>query len=139
MKLKYLFTAYFADGSVFNQPEDDHSELDPEKRSAFYDVLASEKELVRFSLRGEGNQFTVDLKTGEFGVNGVKFFPVSDSILPIANPKFRLIFLRWHEAKTNMDVESGEVENTVDKIIAYDLGWECRIDGKNYKQIIRIT
>lgn len=123
-QLKHLFEVEYLDGSRFKQPSDDHSELDP-KRSAFFDVLESKKEIKTFTL---GN-LQVNLLDGSFEVNGQKI-QVGENPLP---GKRQLIFFRQHQhdynSKTFVEVEHR---------IKYFLGWQQNIKGKNYKEVIGI-
>lgn len=74
--LEWLFIAYFRDGSVIQQTQDDKPKEQPEG-SAFTDVLARARatDLVAFELRHEDGVkvATVDLQTGNFVVGGIPF------------------------------------------------------------------
>lgn len=92
MKLKYLFKVKFTDGTTFKQTDQDVSKIDP-KRSAFYDVLHSEKPIKSFTLSKLLDYWTVDLETGEFSHNGIKF-KLEWNVKP---GKKELIFQRQNE------------------------------------------
>jgi hypothetical protein len=92
--MKYLFKAHFKDGSVFQQPKDDHSTLDPSK-SSFYDVLQRADQLAVLGLSSEQtpNTFVVSLLDGHFEINGVSFMAGPSVEFP-PDTKFRPIFFR---------------------------------------------
>lgn len=146
--LKYLFKIEYEDGSVFEQPADDKSTIEPEKRSSFFDALkiGETKKMVRFELHEcsmipghklqGGDMYAVDLVDGHFEVNGTPFFlheqPIKD---------LRVIFFRQHthtyrisESKT---VQGGTTRKELEHNIVYRMGWQCTIDGKNYQQVMQ--
>lgn len=120
--LKYLFTAFYRDGSKFEQTDGDISNIDPTK-SAFYDV--DQNNLIKFELSDGQQKISVNLDNGSFDING---FPlnIGDDELPIRN-NLRLIYYR---------------QNTVlfgpnpSRDVVYCLGWQTTFNGKNYKKII---
>lgn len=143
MPLKYLFTATFEDGSQIRQTLEDRSELEPEKRSAFYDVLkrAETTPLVSFALTEHerpGTTFSVDLRDGHFEHNGVAF-DVSDGL--DSNEKGtisawshrQIVFWRRHTHEVRV-ADGAELNHS----IRYDLGWQANVGGKNYQRIIHI-
>lgn len=127
------FKVTFTDGSVFNQPRNDTSKLDP-KRSAFYDVLQSGKEIKTFKVAS----LQVDLTTGLFKV-GRKTVQLEDNILPI---KKELIFFRQREQDATVSYKANEA-GTMKAIsvkpagqrIKYFIGYEYK-KGKQIKRII---
>lgn len=136
MPLKYFFTATFADGHTIVQTEEDKSVIDPEKRSAFYDVLAyAEKvQLVKFKLEGfymnsGGHDYAVDLIDGHFEVNGIPFRMHEDQ--PTG---FELIFFRQHTHTFNVG-RSGQKEMGHD--IVYRMGWKVK-GSQNYQRVMQI-
>lgn len=146
-KLKYLFIAEFKDGSLLAQTPEDKSTLDPEKRSQFYDVLESGKELKRFTLVekkiiGKGNTITVDLENGIFYVNTLPVLLESEK-LPGIPEKFELIFYRQHTH--NMNVTFAENKKDIldmeskEHYCEYFIGWKCNIKGKSYQQKIGVS
>ena len=138
MGLKYLFSVKYKDGSIFEQPKDDHSELDSLK-SSFYDVLQNEKEMESFSIRTEDHEdcWSVNLSTGAFIHNGVEFVVQGDKPLPIDNPEFRLVFYRQHNHSFGVS-EYGLDQTELAHTVAYFIGWQCTIDKKNYQQVIGV-
>lgn len=129
LTLKYLFVVEYTDGSKFYQTSEDASTTDP-KRSCFYDVLNSGKEIKTFSLVNDRDWYTVDLTDGYFDVNGKRFF--AGEILPLP-AKLRLIFYREHTHNFNRN-DNAELSHEID----YVIGWQTTIKRKNYKQIIRV-
>lgn len=115
MNLKYLFTATFTDGSVIKQTKEDVSKVDP-KRSAFYDVLNSKKEIRSFTLRRLFDNWSVDLKTGMFTHNGFKF-QLEENLKP---GKRTLEFFRQHQH--DMNREGHETDHRVTYFIGFKQG-----------------
>ena len=120
--LKYLFTAFYRDGSRFEQTIGDISNIDPTK-SAFYDV--NQEDLIKFELSDGHQKISVNLENGSFDINGF-ILNIGDDELPIRN-NLRLIYYR---------------HNTVlfgphsSRDVVYCLGWQTTFNGKNYKKII---
>ncbi len=133
MTLFYLFKADFTDGTTYEQTPDDTSQLDPEKRSQFYDVLQSNKTVKKFSLTGNNHTISVDLQDGHFEVDTFPIHLESDQ-LPTPPEKYELIFYRQHSHEFNTD-SSRELGHKVE----YFLGWQCTINNKNYQQKMAIT
>lgn len=128
--LKYLFIAYFADGSVITQTPEDRSTLDPTK-SAFYDVL-QKTGLAQFALHGDGRACCVDLRSGIFDINGLEFEaqPCASDEMPPGGT-FRLIYFRDHRQEMNVsDLALGEHH------IAYRFGWEYTVGDKTWVQTL---
>lgn len=141
--LKYRFICIFTDGSVIEQNKEDVSKIDP-KRSSFYDVLQSKKEIKEFILTRGIKEYKVNLLDGHFEVNGNKFWLESKK-LPTYLVKRELIFYRQHnvEATANFKLSKNKIWNIlgVDKgndRIFYYLGWQTTIKGKNYQEKIYI-
>jgi hypothetical protein len=140
MPLKYLFTATFADGSKLVQTLEDQSVLEPDKRSAFFDVLAKAKQtpLVRFELTEGEQTYAVDLTDGHFEHNGV-VFAVSDGLDPneaqnLAGATREIVFWRRHSHEIRM-MDGVELGHNV----RYDLGWQANVNGKNVQRLIHFT
>lgn len=129
--LKYLFKAIYNDGTVYEQNAEDRSIIDPEKRSCFYDIDHSK--LVAFTLKGDGHEYGVDLRDGHFEIDGIPFvmheMPLKD---------FRLVFFRKHTHSFNVKVDDG-THREIDHKIAYRIGWQCTVNGKNYQEIMQIN
>lgn len=125
--LKYLFTAEYTDGSVFVQNPEDRSQIEPEKRSAYYDIDHSK--LVKFSLQGEGHIYSVNLHTGHFEVDSVPFYMHEENL-----GGFKLIFFRRHTHQYNQ-----ETKEELGHSIVYQIGWQCFVNGKNYQKVMNIS
>lgn len=134
MQLTHLFTATFENGSVIVQDEDDRSMLEPEKRSTFYDVQekAKDSKLVSFVLSGPSHTYRVDLQDGHFEVNGVPFL-MHDS----EAKDFRIIFYRTHTHTFSQTIGQLPVEKT--HTIAYRIGWQCELTGREHQRILGIS
>lgn len=151
---KYLFTATFEDGRVIKQTIEDKSELDPEKRNTFYDVLEHIKttKLVAFVLKAQdaaGIEYGVDLRDGHFEVDGNIFFmhEVENKDLdPMHTTQgmqfkdFRLVFFTTNTRSFatqmgNVEVKPYQTSHTR----VYRFGWQATdAKGKNYQQIMQI-
>jgi len=126
--MKYLFGCSY-ENKTYYQREDDVSRTD-ETKSSFYDI--KDKQIDRFWLNGEGNRYEVDLRTGEFAINGIKFKLHDDELDDKLEGKLRLIYYRRH-------THSFQGTNETSHKIEFHIGWQMTDEkGKNYKQIIRI-
>lgn len=89
--LNYLFSAFFADGAIISQEQDDASKTQ-EGKSAFTDVLekSKESELEQFSLVGRTEEsdivIIIDLNRGRFYFNGIDV-SLEDRDYPLTNRK----------------------------------------------------
>jgi hypothetical protein len=138
--LDYLFTAILADETVFCQPVDDHSELDPERRTAFYDLLELSKDnpVKYFAISNGKDTLAVDLVTGNFALNGVEMMSQSD-VPQIEDPEYKLIYHRTMRRRFNVDTHDESVE-----CLGHFIGWEVSVKKvkngkehiKTYKQIL---
>lgn len=130
--LKYLFRATFADDSIIQQTQDDVSPNDP-KRSQFFDVLEKAKTtpLTAFVLVGEGHEYGVDLRDGHFEIDGVPFRFHEDEDYK----DFRIVFWRRHRHHIEVSIARNK---EVGHEIAYRIGWQCTVKGKNYEEIMQI-
>jgi len=74
--LKYLFTATYKDGRVYQQTAEDRSLTEPDKRSCFFDIAGDVDKLniASFVLKGDGHEYKVDLIDGHFEIDGKEFF-----------------------------------------------------------------
>jgi hypothetical protein len=137
VRLAYLFEAHFADGTMIQQTAEDRSAIDPEKRSAFYDVMQRVDELQFFGLFNDQHTYVVDLRDGHFEVDGRPLF-----LEPTARPlprggKFSIVYFRDHEQDFEMSGRDGE-QTMGEHRIAFRLGWEYEVAGKKYEQAIVI-
>lgn len=131
--LKYLFTAIYSDGSVYEQNPEDRSIKDPEKRSCFYDLDHSK--LVAFILKGDGHEYGVDLRDGHFEIDGVAFKMHEDNTLS----GFKLVFFRQHTHSFNQRLDGMSQPVELSHQIVYRMGWQATTpQGKNYQQVMQI-
>lgn len=127
--LKYLFTAEYDDGSTYEQNAEDVSVKEPEKRSCFFDI--DQERVVRFTLKGEGHTYTVDLTDGHFEVNGVPFKMHEEDHLD----DYRLIFWRRHRHSFNVGAEKNE---ELSHETVYRVGWQATFKGEKREQVMQI-
>lgn len=129
MPLKYLFTAEYTDGTIYQQTPEDVSVSDP-KKSCFSDI--DHRKLVKFTLKGEGHSYAVNLRDGHFEVDGVQFFMHEDFDLVA----FRLIFFRQH---THTIQQTRFADKELSHEIVYRMGWQTTtVRGENYQRIMQI-
>lgn len=133
--LKYLFTAEYEDGTTYHQPEDDISRFHKGDKdftpSSFRDI--DQDKLVKFSLLNAKDTFAVDLRTGNFSVNGVELSLHEQNFDPFAH-KLRLIYFR--EVRKEFDVNMNEKEAYINK---YVFGWQTTDStGKNHQLTVAI-
>jgi hypothetical protein len=140
--LKYLFTAEYKDGSLYQQNADDKSVKEPDKRSCYFDV--DQDNLVGFVLRGKDHTYGVDLRDGHFEVDGVPFFMKESNkgIMfhleelpngkPVAIPlqNLRLIYWRRHTHDIQTNIKTEEQKET-DHQVVFKLGWQCEVKCTN--------
>ena len=126
--LKYLFTVQFKDGSVYEQTEEDRSLVEPEKRSAFYDVAQRLDEVHTFTLKGEGHEYMVDLTNGLFAIDGVPFRMHEEKL-----ENYKLVFFRQHTHTYQADTRE-----EIDHQIVYRVGWQAKDkDEKNVERVMQ--
>lgn len=134
--LEYLWTAYFEDGTVIEQPEDDrYSKHDPHAEwnpSAYRDVLDKTESGVQvdmFVLMGDGVFHTVDLVHGKFTIDGTEIELENDC----TNPR-KLIYYRTVEKDYVDGIEMDA------RITAYSFGYEYKDDkGRVQKKVITLN
>lgn len=133
--LKFLFEASYKDGTIYTQGAEDSS-LFVKDKNAFFDIFYQPfkplEELVEFKLLNTETQdtYSVNLKSGMFSVNGLRF-EVGEP-LPDPRAERRLIFFKRHFHNFNIGME----EKSHD--IQYHIGWQATIKGKNYQQTINV-
>lgn len=133
--MQYLWSAYFKDGSVLNQPDDDrYSKHDDTKEwnpSAFRDIQEYQFPVEAFTLFNvDTDEFIgVDLVNGNFFTESMTF---SQEKEPLENRK--LIYFRDVETKFMSD---GRVERN---ILRYAIGYEgTNSNGKVEKKVLYIN
>lgn len=130
--LDYLFTAEFRDGTTIQQSADDQSALEPE-RSCFFDVLEAQKqgkELVHFSLEGNGHLYAIDLTTGQFSANNATFVLHERALI-----NFRVLYFRVR------DTHFSGLGDYQGYTVAYRLGFQAndKQTGENVQHYIEFT
>ena len=120
------FSAFFADGHIIEQTEDDVSDLDPTK-SKFFDVQEYAK-LSRIITFAVGDQLAVNLTTGRFTANGVQI-SVPDTNIPPGIER-RLIYFRRNTVTFTGDERRHDVQIVV--------GWQATVDGRNVQAKLAI-
>lgn len=127
--LDWLFVAFYDDGNVVVQNQDDASKTG--KGSTFTDVLAYPAKLTHFELRNGKQAVTVDLATGNFIVNGTPLQIHNQHFDP---SKYELELTYFRETKAELVVkgtvqEDGSVEREDTKgapyVNRYFLGWQA--------------
>ena len=134
--LDYLWTVYFDDGTIIEQPYDDryskHDDTKDWNPSAFRDILDKVEEggkIDLFILHGDGVVHTVDLVHGEFMINGTKIELENDCTGPR-----KLIYYRTIEKDYLDGVEQEE------RIVGYSFGYEYKDDnGRVRKAVITLN
>lgn len=130
--LKYLWSAIFANGHVLDQPANDlYSKHNPDAEwnpSAFRDLQDYEQicTLKIFQL----GEHQINLKTGQFTVNGKHFFMNEDDIAS----ERKLIYYRTMQRNNNDGVWDDEPT-----VVSFTMGYEYK-DSKNktHKRTITI-
>lgn len=132
--LKYLFTAFFKDGTQFVQNPEDKSETIPGK-SAYTDLCALGIEnLKAFEIFDGSTRLGVNLETGFFNLNG-REFAAHDHGEPLTN--FRLIYFRdrWEHQHTNKERGTWYTNE-----IYFMVGWQANLpNGENIQRVITIA
>jgi len=130
--LRWLFTAYFSDGSSIEQDQDDRCYTrDDGTGSTFTDVLARD-DLVKFELTNDESSVLVDLITGAFVVNGVPLHAHNQFFEP---GKYPLELVYFRETRVDQVINSdGEQVSSKQYVNRYFVGWKTLVNGK-YKQV----
>jgi len=130
LKLKYLFTAWFANGQSYTQNEEDKSTLF-DWGSCYTDIEKNIDEIIRFELRDDLNIYAVNLEDGSFEVNGMPFKFYGENEEPLVNLK--LVFYRQH--RHDFTLERQEISHD----IFYRFGWEAeRANGEKVSRIMEL-
>ncbi len=144
LKLKYLFTAFFEDGTVIEQTSQDKSIVEPLK-SAFYDVLEYEKKspLKSFLLThydNVENYVLVNLKDGTFNVNGQPIEIADQNFLP--ETPFKLIYFRETRIEIDLSKQVGKEDEAKEErfyINRFFIGWQSTWKNQNYQRTIAVN
>src|ERR1700757_4594664 len=128
--LKYTFLAWFRDGSVYEQREDDTPKVSP-VGSAFTDIKDRLEDINIFALYCQGAVAAlVDLRDGHFEVNGLPITVQDPSFTLPPDTIYRLIYFRRVTHDFSPDASTVSV--------AYHIGWQATVDGKNHQQTIAV-
>lgn len=143
-EMKYLFSAFFSDGTTIRQTKADQSKYDPTK-SCFTDVLRYQEayQLQRFCLNSAnnfggimGHEYSIDLKTGLFSIDGVEFSVAEQNFIPEA--PLKLIYFRETRLEVDVNSDTREVQEERFYINRYFIGWETIWKNKKYQCTIAI-
>ena len=87
--------------------------------------------LVKFYVEGERGSFCIDLKTGEFDLNGTKMrFRLLD--VPNEDLARHLVYFR----RTRHDFHLGGEQTTT--TVRHAIGWQASYEGKSHQRIVVI-
>lgn len=144
--LSWLFVAYFKDGSHILQTQEDQSSTS-ETGSAFTDVMAHFDDLVAFELRHEDGDkvVTVDLKTGNFVVNGIPIC-IHNQYFEAEKYDLKLIYFRENRVdqkqtatvQPDLSVETEDIGTFIHYVNRYFIGWETTVNGKNKQATLAV-
>ncbi len=133
--LKYLFVSFFADGSHIEQTAEDRS-LYTEGGSAFTDVVKYAHPVTQFHLVGEDKDYSVDLTTLNFAVNGTQFRLHRQEDLPLTD--IRLLYFRRRSEHVEVSRE-GKIVGTESEINGYVIGYVgTTATGEEFTKFIEI-
>lgn len=145
--LRWLFTAFFDDGTVIKQDKNDTcTTRDDGTGSTFTDVLKKQEtvKLSAFELSTGGEVVTVDLITGAFIVNGTPLVAHNQQFDP---QKYDLDIVYFRETKADVDIKTSvEKDMTVKKEVVgtrhyvnrYFIGWKAKVNGKDKQVTIAV-
>jgi hypothetical protein len=149
IKLAYLFRAYFADGSTFDQNKADRARLDHARKgtgSSYTDLLhlleVEGKQLVAFALCTRDGQAiaAVHLDDGHFELGGNGFWTGDDCRGPLsAGVERRLIYYRSMLQIATTAVVDGEPSGKrhEETRVSYFFGWQVTTpDGRNVQHVL---
>ena len=138
--LKYRWTAYFEDGKVMEQPEDDryskHDDTAEYNPSSFRDLLEYEEKskLIYFDINDGTFAYGVDMPSGRFGINGTWFSLETDESLA----KRKLIYWRGVQKDDKLHA-NGEVAEGEPYVYAYFFGYTgINSKGERVQKVVRI-
>ena len=150
-ELAYLFRAYFADGTTFDQTPADKARLKHPRKgsgSAFTDLLylierkRARKQLVAFALCDLQMQplVAVHLADGHFELGGNEFWAGQDARGVLDIEQRRLNYYREVMQIASADVADGKPSGAwrYETRVCYFVGWQVTLDGRNVQHIIGI-
>jgi len=125
---KFTWLAVFKDNSELSQYPEGTEMGDETEETNFRQVIENQDQLKTLKLITEdGPEYSVDLETGEFKLNGVSETPTVPPgavLRPINVRRIRRIF---DQLGQQIRVE-----------ITHILGWQTTVGGKNYKTTIQV-
>jgi hypothetical protein len=148
--MKYLFECHFNDGTVLQQTEEDVSTVD-QTRSAFYDVMQRNDDIVVFGMFNYQNTYAVDLRDGSFLINNAKFtIPLlvetevtnaedgtvteqKEPFVAAPDQKFQLIYFRRHR---HLTVVGAILPEELTHEVEFHIGWSTQVNGEELRQTI---
>lgn len=104
------------------------------KEILFREVLNRAEDLELFELIGDGKIYQVNLKTGEFFINGISLFPITEKELgiPLRDIQYRIIYYKRMMVKfTSQQINASQFQS-------YLLGWQTTANGRNIQRIMQI-
>lgn len=139
--LKYLWTAYFDDGKVLKQPEDDryskHDDAAEHNPSSYRDLLDYEKQasIIYFDINDGTFAYGIDTRQWKFGINGTWFgIEGQDEVLTDR----KLVYFREVKRDEHHNAD-GSIVVDEPRITAYYIGYEGKnAQGENVQKVIRI-
>lgn len=137
--LKYLWTAYFDDGKVLEQPADDrysgHVDGADHNPSSFKDLLDYEKKakLIYFDINDGSFAYGIDMPSRRFGINGTWFsLPEEEPLEDVRLEYFRTV--RRDDKIESANIIEGELY-----VEYYNFGYSGKnAKGKRIIKTIRI-
>lgn len=132
-----LFTAFFEDGSIIEQNEEDISFIDSEKNCLF-DVRERSKQtkLISFVLSGHGYFIGVDLRDGHFEINQIPFHCYRHDLNPYK--EFELYYARITQMQIEANTITGEQRPISGRVGGYELGWIVKHGDDEIKETITV-
>lgn len=136
--LRWLFAAWFEDGSEIVQDQEDKCYTRTDGTGSTYtDVLAKDG-LVGFALIStDGKQHvSVDLKTGAFIVNDTPLH-IHNQLFEPQNHKLELVYFR--ETRIDQQINGkGKQVSASHYVNRYFIGWKTKVHGKDKQVTIAV-
>lgn len=134
----YLFVATFTDGSEIRQTQEDRSTLEPEGRTAFYDVLNSGKEIQEFSLVRASDgavMITVVPATGIFKCEAIV---VGKLDVHNADGPAEVVYSRRVQQSFDTNAADQIIAHTRTEILCYNIGLRIYRDGQELAHTLKL-
>lgn len=126
--LKYLFIAFFADGSILEQTPEDRPKWamrSDGSGSAFTDVLNPKSPLVEFVLAGDNREYGIDLRTLTFTVAAGEYtsqFRLHSERDHLHNDNAKIHYVRNVAQNVHIGAQSGSIVGA-DSHTSYQIGF----------------